>query len=73
MPEPAVHQISIVVSEHQDRQGTYLRLTTWGVHQGTYGSLGSVRVRAGFIPGPAELDRLARLVLTALYGIDYDL
>jgi hypothetical protein len=66
-------QVNIVVSSHLDREGVYLKLTTWGFKSGVYGSLGVVRVRTGALDVTDDLQELARMVLTSLYGLDYDL
>lgn len=47
--------------------------TTWGVVQGRYGSLGRVTIPVERMPVVEDRDSLARLLLTALYGLDYDL
>lgn len=65
--------LTVVVSEFGTEGDHCLVLTTWGIRQGKYGSLGRVQID-GYSGLPCEtLADLARLVLTALYGLDYDL
>lgn len=63
--------LTVVCSQSRDR--SKLRLTTWGVVGGRYGSLGSVVVETDQLPVLETKDDMARLLLTALYGLDYDL
>jgi hypothetical protein len=66
-------QLTIVVSSNQDDEQPSVVLTTWGIRQGKYGSLGRVTIE-GYSGLPVEsTDDLARVVLTALYGLPYDL
>jgi 8-oxo-dGTP pyrophosphatase MutT (NUDIX family) len=48
-------------------------LTTWGIRAGRYGSLGRVSFPAGQLREADSPEELAALVLTALYGMPYDL
>lgn len=50
-----------------------LALTTWGVVAGSYGSMGRVEISLDEAQIPETKAELARLLLTALYGLDYDL
>lgn len=48
-------------------------IETWGIRQGRYGSIGHVSVPAPLVTEVGSLEDLAGVILTALYGLDYDL
>jgi hypothetical protein len=67
-------RLSIDVQYHRRPSGrAYLKLTTWGLRNGSFGSLGVFRVDCDERLTMDNVDDLAALVLTALYGLDYDL
>lgn len=66
--------LTIVVSSTVRRDGVReVTLSTWGVRAGRYGSLGRVSFDAQYFGDPASVEDLASMVLTALYGLPYDL
>lgn len=65
--------LTITVAVHSKAGRSELVLTTWGIRSGRYGSLGRVTRPLGSPDVPTDLEDLAALVLTALYGLDYDL
>lgn len=71
MPDTSPVSITVVCS--QFAQGTRLRLTTWGIVAGRYASLGSVSIDHPTTYEADNVHEVARLVLTALYGFEYDL
>lgn len=50
-----------------------LILTTYGIRAGRYGSLGRVSREVDGVPDVSDLQAVADMTLTALYGLDYDL
>jgi hypothetical protein len=73
MGDAELTPVTITISLTRDRRRSGITATTWGVIQGRYGSLGRVYIPAGRMPDVTDKDSLARLILTALYGLDYDL
>lgn len=66
--------ITVHIQGHRTSSGRrYLKATTWGVRDGVYGSLGVVSIPSADLPDPSDKSELARVLLTALYGLDYDL
>ena len=66
--------LTVTISSHRTASGRrYLKATTWGTREGVYGSLGVVHIPADQLPAPEDKSELARVLLTALYGLDYDL
>lgn len=66
-------ELRVILAVHQDKNGVYARAVTWGMRDGVYGSLGSVRIPLDAMTVPEDQEQLARLLLTALYGGPYDL
>lgn len=64
---------SVAVSRHASPKGPYIKCTTYGIRNGVYGSIGVVLLPTVLTGAPTDLADLARLLLTALYGMDYDL
>jgi hypothetical protein len=74
MSREAKPSITVVIACHETaRHRRYLKCTTWGVKDGVYGSLGVVHIAQEQLPDPSDKSELARVLLTALYGLDYDL
>lgn len=67
-------EISVVLAVHRPPRGQgYIKATTWAVRNGVYGSIGVVKIPCVDLPDPEDADALAATLLTALYGLDYDL
>lgn len=74
MTRDAGNSITVVISSHRTSSGRrYLKAATYGVRDGVYGSIGVVQIPADQLPDPQDKSALARVLLTALYGLDYDL
>lgn len=65
--------VTITVTFSQRGYRGAIVATTWGTVAGRYGSLGRVKIPIERMPEVTDRDSLARLLLTALYGLDYDL
>lgn len=70
---PPQASITVTLGSAGRSGGQRVKLTTWGVRNGVYGSLGVVYVPVPQMDVPETQADLARLLLTALYGLDYDL
>lgn len=66
---------SLNISCHQATKGggAYVKITTYGMTHGSYGSLGVVYVPCEEWAEPTTKEELARFLLTALYGGTYAL
>lgn len=73
MTSERLPRISVSLQLHGSPAKPYIQATTWAVRNGVYGSIGSVRIPTADFPAPEDEDALARILLTALYGLDYDL
>ena len=69
-PQPS---ITIVLSQETRATKQRIKATTWGTRDGVYGSLGVVYFPVALMSTPQTKDDLARVVLTALFGMEYDL
>lgn len=69
--DPQSFNLTINVAAVKD--GTRVIATTWGFNGGKYGSLGRVELTTAQVAPPETLEEAARIILTALYGLPYDL
>lgn len=69
----ALQPVTITIAFQRARGSGKIVATTWGVVAGRYGSLGRVTIPVESMPEIVDRDSLARVLLTALYGLDYDL
>lgn len=73
MPDSEKTSLTLVLTYHGKHKVPYVKATTWGTSGGKYGSLGVVEFPVSQMPETSTQADLARLILTALYGGNYDL
>lgn len=65
--------VTITITLARSAEEQRIIATTWGTIGGKYGSLGRVSFPSDVTLDPVNRPEMARIILTALYGLPYDL